>query len=56
MDDPAQLSLDIIELRAYAKAKEVLDNAKDSKDVPDHPLIDQVFLIQHELMKRRGDK
>ena len=51
MNDPAQMALDIMELRAYARAKECLDNAKDPKDVPDHPMIDQVFLVQFELAK-----
>lgn len=56
MDDPSQIALDIMELRAYARAKECLDNAKDPKDVPDHPMIDRVFEIQAELLKRRrGD-
>lgn len=53
--DSDRLVLDIMELRAYARAKESLDNAKDEKDVPDHPMIDQVFLIQHEIMRRKRE-
>jgi len=45
--------MDILEFRSYARTKEIIDNAKDPKDVPDHPMVDQVFLIQHELLKRR---
>lgn len=53
LDDPSQMALDILELRAYARAKKVLDNAKRSEDVPDSPMIDRVFLIQHEILKRK---
>ncbi|MDD5502587.1 MAG: hypothetical protein PHH26_03885 [Candidatus Thermoplasmatota archaeon] len=53
LDDPKQMALDILELRAYARAKEILDNAKRSEDVPDNPMIDRVFLIQHEILERK---
>ena len=53
LDDPKQMALDILELRAYARAKEVLDNAKRPEDVPHSPMIDRVFLIQHEILKRK---
>lgn len=52
-DDPKQMALDILELRAYARAKEMLDNAKRPEEVPDSPMIDRVFLIQHEIMGRK---
>lgn len=55
MNDPANLALDIMEFRAYARAKELLDNAKRPEDVPNSPLIEQVFLVQHELLKRRKE-
>ena len=55
MNDPAQMAIDIIELRAYSRAKELLDNARDSKDIPDNPMIDRVFEIQAELLKRRWE-
>ena len=53
LDDPGQMALDILELRAYARAKETLDNARRSEDVPNSPMIDRVFLIQHEILKRK---
>ena len=56
MTDPAQTAIDIMELRAYVKAKEVLDNAKNQKDIPDSPVIDRVFEIQAEILKRRRDE
>jgi len=49
------MALDILELRAYARAKELLDNSKDRKDVPDHPMIDQVFWVVKELSDRRKE-
>ena len=55
MEDPAQMAFDIMELRAYARAKEALDNAKNSKDVPKGVLVDRVWEIEHELLKRRKE-
>lgn len=45
-----------MELRAYARAKEAIDSAKDDKDIPDHPMVDRVFEIQHEIKKRKKGK
>ncbi len=57
MDDPDRLALEIIELRAYARAKEQLDNAKKSTDVPKTPMIEKVWEVQAELHKqRKGEK
>ena len=53
MDDPAGLALDIIELRAYARAKDALDNAKSKNDIPGSPMVDTVMEIQAELARRR---
>jgi hypothetical protein len=55
MNDPAQLALDIMELRAYARAWEILKHAKDEKDIPNSPMIDRVFEVQFELLKRRKE-
>lgn len=33
-DDPQRLVLDVMELRAYARAKAALDNAKEPGDMP----------------------
>jgi hypothetical protein len=56
MNDPAQMALDIIEFRAYARAKEALDNAKKPEDVPDSPMIEMVWLVQEEMLKRRKEE
>lgn len=53
MDDPSHMALDIIELRAYAVAKNMLDKAQSDKDIPDGPIIDRVFEIQAEVLKRK---
>jgi hypothetical protein len=55
MNDPSNLALDIMELRAYSRAKEALDNAEKPDDVPNHPMIDRVFEVQYELLKRRKE-
>jgi hypothetical protein len=34
----------------------VLDNARDEKDVPDTPMLDWVFRVQQELMRRRRER
>ena len=55
MNDPSEMTLEIIDLRAYAHAKEQVDSAK-LKDLPkNNKLIDRVFEIKHELLKRRRE-
>ena len=53
LDDPTGMAMEILELRAYSRAKEALDNAKSKNDVPDSPMIDMVMEIQAELVKRK---
>lgn len=53
MDDPAGLALDVMELRAYARAKEALDSAKKAGDEPTGPMADMVWEVMSELLKRR---
>jgi hypothetical protein len=52
-DDPSGMAIDILELRAYANAKEALDNAKSKNDVPSSPMVDMVMEIKAELVKRK---
>ncbi len=49
-----RLTMDIIELRGYARAKEALKKAKSKEDVPDSPMVDMVFAVQEERMRRRN--
>lgn len=53
LDEPRGMALDIIELRAYARAKSALEQAKNSKDIPDDPMIERVWEVQHEIARRR---
>jgi hypothetical protein len=54
MDDPQQMALDIIHLRGYAYAKETLENAKSSRDIPRGVNVEQVLEIKAEIMKEDG--
>ena len=52
MNDPSHMAFDVMELRAYASAKEALDNAKRPEDVPKSKAVDRVWEITHELLVR----
>ncbi len=56
MDDPNNYALDILELRAYQRAKEALDNAKKPTDVPKTPMVEKVWEVQAELHKQKKGK
>jgi hypothetical protein len=51
-----ELVFDVMEARAYSRTKSALDNARDEKDVPDTPMLDWVFRVQQELMRRRRER
>lgn len=55
MNDPAQMAIDIMELRAYARTKEMLDNAQNKADVKNTPMVEKVFEIIAEREKRRRE-
>jgi hypothetical protein len=50
----ADLVFDILDLRAYARTKEMVDHAKSPGDVKVTPLVQDVFDIQQELMRLGG--
>jgi len=54
-NDPAQMVFDIMELRAYANTKEMLDNSKDKMDIKHTPMVEKVFEVVNELVKRRRE-
>jgi len=58
VDEPLELALRIIEARHYVRAKRLIDDAKSQDDVPDHPMINMVWEIQHDIAReiraRRG--
>ena len=55
MDEPRGMALDIMELRAYARAKDALDNAEKKEDVADDPMVAKVWEVLHELRGRKED-
>jgi hypothetical protein len=52
-NDPERLALKILPLRAYAKAKEIYDRARNKMDLPESPLIDEVTINDFVLHRRR---
>lgn len=56
MNDPTRLALDIMELRAYARAKEAVKNAKSKADIPDSLMVQKVFEVEAELLTRRKEE
>lgn len=53
-DGDATLVFDILELRAYVRAKQEIDNATSAGDVKPTPMTRMVFAVQAELMQRLG--
>lgn len=53
MEDPTQLALDILELRAYARAKAALEQAERPEDVPRTRMVEEVWGVLHELLRRK---
>lgn len=51
-DGPAELIWDIVELRAYARAKATVERATKDKDVPKGYWTDLVFDVKAEHFKR----
>lgn len=54
LDEPAALTLEIMELRAYARAKAELEAAQKEEDVPRTPMVERVWEVQHALLQRRN--
>ncbi len=54
MDDPSQMAFDIMELRAYARAKEALDTAKNESDVPKSAMVEQVWAVMLAIQQGEG--
>lgn len=50
---PLGLTLRIIELRAYARAKQALAEAQSETDVPQTPAVEWVWEVEQELLRRR---
>ncbi len=50
LQQPYSLTMSILGLRSYAKAKEAMDTA-DGGELPDHPMIDLVAETQLAIMR-----
>ena len=48
-----ELTLGVMDLRAYARTKDAVDQAKKSDDVPRSAMVDWVFAVQSELLRRK---
>ena len=53
---PYQLTMEIIEVRAYTQAKSLVENAQKAGDVPDHPMVDLVGEFTTEDYQRVQDQ
>ena len=54
MQQPLDLALRVMELRAYAGAKHALVNAKKKEEIPNSPMVLTVMEIQAELLETLG--
>lgn len=48
------LVLDIIDLRGYARTRDMVERSKPGDDIEMTPMVEQVFAVQHALMQRRA--
>lgn len=51
LDQPFDLTMRIMELRAYARANDLVERAQKNEDLPKDPMIDLVFAVREELAK-----
>lgn len=54
VDQPLAIARDVLELRAYAQAKEALDRAESKLDVPRTPMVKRVWDVMLEIKRRRS--
>lgn len=53
MAQPLLLVFDILDLRAYARAKHAVDSARSQDEMPTGPMVDLVWDVMEELYRRR---
>lgn len=56
MNDRDGLVMDIIQSRAYAATKTLVDRAKTKDDWPDGPMVKWIWIVQHELLRRKSER
>lgn len=54
-ETPWPLVFDVMELRAFARAKQTVDDAKKAEDIPKTPMIDWVMDVKKEIIKQRRE-
>ena len=55
MNQPLALAADVMELRAYARAKQLIDTTDDESKLPENEMLDWVRRVEYELLKQRRD-
>ena len=45
------MTLKIMEARAYVRAKNIIEAAKSQDEIPDNPIVDMVWAIQHDIAR-----
>ena len=53
---PLALALEIVELRAYAQAKVMVEEAKSQDDLPDHPMVAMVWEVTADLVQAERER
>lgn len=48
--------MDILALRSYVRAKELVDNTKRKTDLPKSHMVDMVFEVAAELMREARER
>lgn len=56
VEQPSELTLNIMEDRAYADAWRIVRDAKTEDDVPQSPMVDLVVEFQSERMKAERER
>lgn len=53
MEANDELVFDVMESRAYSRTKQAVDAAQSEKEMPKNGMVDWVFAVQAELLRRR---
>jgi hypothetical protein len=54
-NDPSQMILTIMKLRSFARNKEVYDNCKSRKDLPQNGMMDLLLEIEFDQIESKKD-
>lgn len=56
MQQPADLTLAIMEQRAFARAWEMVNNTEDASKLPDNLMIDMVWQVRDQQVKEERER